>query len=440
LCQAHEIRTPLHQVTRFVDLLDQTPLDKEQKSFVGMLKSSAQGLMTVINDVLDYSKLEAGHMKLENVPFEPLAVAKGSIEAVWASCDERHLWLRLDWDTQIPFKLKSDPNRLRQILLNLLSNAIKFTKEGGITLKVTYVGSVDRANDSISNNKPHQPMIKFAVNDTGIGISKEQKNIIFQKYQQANNSIARNYGGTGLGLSICHSLVHMMGGTIGVDTELGQGASFWFLLPATLPTAKDLAGEADEEEGCEANSVSNTGNNPLPNECNLHKQQAEKQGLNILVAEDNKVNQKLVVKMLQRLGHTAVVAENGKEAIEMVERWGAAADGSLPRRVDNVDEKDCHPPFDICLMGIQMPVCDGFEATKRLRCMGYTGLPIYGLTASVVRSDYAELGFNDWLPKPIRLKELKVKLHQLLKLEQQEGNTELGITLPSGAACGEEKQ
>ena len=214
-------------------------------------------------------------------------------------------------------------------------------------------------------------------------------NLIFQKYQQANNAIARNYGGTGLGLSICQSLVHMMGGSIGVDSELGQGASFWFVLPANLPTAKDLAGEIDEEEGTEGNSLhtsinANKGINPLPQKCSLHNQKTEKQGLNILVAEDNKVNQKLVVNMLQRLGHTAMVAEKGKEAIKMVERWGAAADGSLLRGDDIVDEKDCHPPFDICLMDIQMPVCDGFEATKRLRCMGYTGLPIYGLTASVV--------------------------------------------------------
>jgi CheY-like chemotaxis protein len=415
MCQAHEIRTPLHQVTGFVDLLDQTKLDKEQKSYVGLLKSSAQGLMTVINDVLDYSKLEAGHMKLENIPYEPLSVAKGSLEAVRASCEERHLYLRLDWDTKIPFKLKNDPNRLRQILLNLLSNAIKFTKVGGIILQASYLDSVDHLDDSLCNNKPQQqqPMIKFAVVDTGIGISNEQKSIIFQKYQQANNTIARNYGGTGLGLSICHSLVEMMGGSIGVDSELGKGASFWFVLPANMPTAKDLAGEADEEESNETNAVctsTNIGMGQLPNKTS--------QGLNILVAEDNKINQKLVVNMLQRLGHTAVVAENGNEAIEMVQRWGAAGDRSLPR------SDDCHPPFDVCLMDIQMPVCDGFEATKRLRCMGYTCLPIYGLTASVVRSDYSDLGFNDWLPKPIRMKDLKVKLHQLLQL-QQVGNGEL---------------
>ena len=126
--------------------------------------------MTVINDVLDHSKLEAGHMKLENIPFEPLAVAKGSIEAVRASCADRHLYQRLDWDIKIPLKLNKDPNRLRQILLNLLSNAIKFTKEGGITLKVTYLGTIDSANDFISNSKPRQTMIKFAVMDTGIGI------------------------------------------------------------------------------------------------------------------------------------------------------------------------------------------------------------------------------------------------------------------------------
>ncbi|CAB9521158.1 respiration control sensor protein ArcB [Seminavis robusta] len=424
---AHEIRTPLHQVTGFVDLLDQTQLDKEQRSFVGVLKASVQGLMTVINDVLDYSKLEAGHMKLENIPYEPLSVTKGSIEAVRAGCEERSLYLQLDWDTRIPFKLKNDPNRLRQILLNLLSNSVKFTKKGGITVRACYLnGNLDdssdwshqeqkrRDNTTSANNDTDQPMVKFTVSDTGIGISEEHKKIVFQKYQQANATIARNYGGTGLGLSISYSLVQMMGGTMGVESELGKGTSFWFVLPAVMPTEKDLAGEMDEDEmtlptapaspstsscGAPQSSPVSTQNGSTHGSCSGSA--ARKQiGLNVLVAEDNKVNQKLVVNMLRRMGHTASVAENGMEAIEMIEKSG-------------------HDQFDICLMDIQMPVCDGFEATKRLRSMGYTDLPIFGLTASMGRSDYEELGFNDWLPKPIRMKDLKVKLYQLWKLAQQ---------------------
>ncbi|CAB9515627.1 Hybrid signal transduction histidine kinase [Seminavis robusta] len=463
---AHEIRTPLHQVTGFVDLLDQTQLDKEQRSFVGVLKTSVQGLMTVTNDVLDYSKLEAGHMKLENIPYEPLAVAKGSLEAVRAACEERNLYLQLDWDTRIPFKLKNDPNRLRQILLNLLSNSVKFTKKGGITVRACYLnGTTDDSSQrdhsygehkadgttnftTIKENNHGKPMVKFTVSDTGIGISEEHKKVIFQKYQQANATIARNYGGTGLGLSISNSLVEMMGGSMGVESQVGNGATLWFLLPAVIPTEKDLAGEMDEDETTLPTSPTATisnGSSCTPqyscqstqngsNSGSSDNMAKPRMGLNVLVAEDNKVNQKLVVNMLRRLGHTASVAENGKEAIEMIEKGGANQ-------------------FDICLMDIQvrtgggylfssnpsksnelthhdpdtqlddahgqMPVCDGFEATKRLRSMGYTDLPIYGLTASMARSDFVELGFNDWLPKPIRLKDLKVKLNHLWKLQHQ---------------------
>jgi signal transduction histidine kinase/ActR/RegA family two-component response regulator len=360
---AHEIRTPLHQVTGFIDLLDQTRLDPEQKSFVRLLKSSAQGLMTVISDVLDYSKLEAGKMKLEWIPYEPLSVVEGSLAAVRASCEENNLFLNLEWSKGIPYKLKGDPNRLRQILLNLLSNAVKFTKQGGISVKALPV----KADPSTSGN--NGPMVRFEISDTGMGISAEHKNIIFRKYQQANAAVARNFGGTGLGLSICQSLSQNMGGTIGVESELGHGATFWVTLPADIPAEADMAERAEDD----------------PTEFS--------RGLHILVAEDNKVNQKLLANMLKRMGHTSEIAFNGKKAIEMLE--------------ENPNG------YDVILMDIQMPVMDGLEATRRIRSMGYADLPIFGLTASVTRSDFSELGLDDWLPKPIPMKELRSKLHRL---------------------------
>ncbi|KAL7572744.1 hypothetical protein ACA910_009011 [Epithemia clementina (nom. ined.)] len=351
---AHEIRTPLHQVTGFIDLLDQTCLNKEQKSFVNLLKTAAKGLMTVISDVLDFSKLEAGKMKLESIPYQPLSVVQGSIEAVQQSCDERNLYLDLQWDNSIPFIIKGDPNRVRQIMLNLLSNAIKFTKEGSICVQGIPVGG-------------DQPMVKFIVKDTGVGLAEEHQSTIFLKYQQANASVTRQYGGTGLGLSICQLLVKGMGGSIGVESELGKGSSFWFTIPAELPADE---GEVDVNE-----------DDPAMDSTSLH----------ILVAEDNKVNQKLVVHMLKRFGHTCDVADNGKIAVEMVQ--------------------DGH--YDCCLMDIQMPTMDGLEATKTLRSMGYTDLPIYGLTASVARSDFRELGFNAWITKPVPMKDIKAKLRQI---------------------------
>jgi len=375
---AHEIRTPLHQVTGFVDLLDQTTLNTEQRSFVQLLKASTQGLMTVINDTLDYSKLEAGKMKLERITYEPLMVTEGSLEAVRATAEEKHLWLKLQWSKDIPFRLLGDPNRLRQVLLNLLSNAVKFTSHGGITVGATLV---PKNNDPASPSSATSSVVRFTVSDTGMGVSKEHRETIFQKYQQANLSVARNFGGTGLGLSICQLLVQNMGGSIGVEDNLhfdnnnnntDKGACFWFELPVQEPVERI----STEDEVAAAQKV-----------------EEETACLNILVVEDNKVNQKVVTHMLKRMGHKSTVADNGKIAIDMI---------------DHQQLK-----YDLVLMDIQMPVMDGLEATRRLRKMGYHDLPIYGLTASVARSDYTELGFNDWLTKPIPMKELKTKLRRI---------------------------
>ena len=357
---AHEIRTPLHQVTGFVDLLDQTHLDSEQRSFVRLLKSSACSLMTVINDVLDFSKLEAGKMKLEHIPFEPKAVVQGSMEAVRPAIEDKGLCFNLDWGARIPFKILGDPNRLRQILLNLLQNAAKFTPEGSVRVRVEHAKEKDEKG---------RALLKFHVADTGIGINPTHLKRIFVQYQQADPSIARQYGGTGLGLSICKYLVENMGGRIGVESELGVGTTFSFTIPCEVP--EERATERQDDEG----------HAPHNEACTLH----------VLVAEDNIVNKKLVASMLKRMGHTAMLVENGKEAIDAIE----------------------HTKFDVILMDIQMPVMDGIEATRRLRSSGYNHLPIIGLTASVHRTDYEELGFNDWISKPVPMKDLKAKLYHI---------------------------
>ena len=286
---AHEIRTPLHQVTGFIDLLDTTPLNPEQKSFVKLLMSSAQGLMTVINDVLDYSKLEAGKMKLESIPYEPLSVVEGCLAAVRAGCEDRGLYLQMECDNKVPFRLMGDPNRLRQILLNLLSNAVKFTEHGGINVSIL---------DYHQNQRDSVPIIKFVVKDTGIGISDDHKDLIFNQYQQGSVSVARNFGGTGLGLSICKLLVQNMGGSIGIQSEQHQGSSFWFTLPAEVP-----------QENPDSGLPALLDDTFLRNESCMH----------ILVVDDNKINQKVVTKMLSRMGHTFDVAWNGMVAVEMIQ-------------------------------------------------------------------------------------------------------------------------
>jgi len=355
------------------------PLTKEQKGFVKLLQSSAEGLMTVINDVLDYSKLEAGEMKIESIPYEPLSVTRGTVAAVQTACREKKLSLKVDWDKNIPYRLLGDPNRLRQILLNLLSNSLKFTKRGGIQVRTCTLDSMDEFvqkhthQSTISEGtacQSNQKWVKYTVSDTGVGIGEEHQKLVFQKYNQGTLSVASNFGGTGLGLSICQLLVQSMGGEIGVDSQLGKGSSFWFLLPAVPVSRPDADNEAGKVE--------------------VDEKREESTGLHILVAEDNGVNQKLIANMLKRLGHTSTIAENGQIAIDML----LQENGSQ---------------FDLVLMDVQMPVMDGVEATSRLRTLGFVDLPILGLTASVKQSDYRDLGFDDWLSKPIPLKDLKEK-------------------------------
>lgn len=344
-----------------------------------------------------------------------------------------------------------DPNRLRQVLLNLLSNAVKFTEKGGIHVQVssttrppkrasnstvttagattaTSTNDIDGSNSSLRSlsssslldrkeegngiirgnlrNSTTIPLrgdgprfLKIVVTDTGMGISKENQDTIFEKYQQANLSVARNFGGTGLGLSICKLLVQeTMDGSIGVDSDEEWGSSFYVTVPIELPR-EVIDGTIRDGNGDEDNQKNAT-------------------SMNILVAEDNKINQKLVANMLKRMGHRSTLVENGRQAIDMIEKQH-----SLHRSTNGGGL--C---YDAVLMDIQMPVMDGLEATRRLRTMGYSDLPILGLTASVKRSDYEELGFDDWLPKPILMKDLKAKLYKLHS-EHCEDSDELSIGL-----------
>eukprot|EP00529_Nitzschia_sp_RCC80_P008580 CAMPEP_0113523836 /NCGR_PEP_ID=MMETSP0014_2-20120614/45906_1 /TAXON_ID=2857 /ORGANISM="Nitzschia sp." /LENGTH=1203 /DNA_ID=CAMNT_0000421929 /DNA_START=35 /DNA_END=3646 /DNA_ORIENTATION=+ /assembly_acc=CAM_ASM_000159 len=471
---AHEIRTPLHQVTGFIDLLDQNMAAskqsgssstcncahcccstdavntgqrlfrgrpdrtyprrqsmasisdigkdnfEEQRGYVKLLKTSAQQLMTVISDVLDYSKLEVGEMRFECIAYEPLSVVKGSMEAVRQSCVEKGLRLALDdWSKDIPFRIMGDPNRLRQVLLNLLSNAVKFTKTGAITIHAetfTAKKSASKQEKNVDNktfDEEEQRWIKFVVSDTGMGISDENRALVFQKYQQANLSIARHFGGTGLGLSICRLLVKTMGGIIDVESEEGKGSSFFFTVPAKLPQRSDSEGEGESEEVVNDDPRSRLEKNPSGGFVQRIK---EEKVMNILVAEDNKINQKLVVNMLGRMGHKCSVADDGQYAIDMV--CENTPDGDSSKCV-----------YDAVLMDVQMPRMDGLEATRRLRQLGYNDLLIIGLTASVKRSDYIELGFDDWLPKPILMKDLRAKL---LRLQSMKGS-EAESTTPSSS-------
>jgi CheY-like chemotaxis protein len=358
---AHEIRTPLHQVVGSIELLAVSGLNAEQIESVDMLQTSAHALMAIINDLLDFTKLESGNMKIETIPFEVRGVLEGSVACVQPQVYEKGLHVSCQIDQGVPIRLMGDPNRLRQVVLNMLSNAVKFTSQGRVDIESK---TMPQEDGSIR--------IRFTVADTGIGIPKEECERIFNPYQQADVSVSRNYGGTGLGLAICKSLVENMDGEIGVDSVVGVGTTFWFEIPFGL-YAKPHAPEEKKAE-----SDSNRSN--------------EISGLEVLVAEDNKVNQKVVVRMLQRLGHHPTVVENGQECVA---------------EITNSSKK-----YDIILMDWQMPVMDGIDATKEIRRKGYnmSDLPIVGLTASIQFLDFFELGMNDCLKKPVRISDLKAAL------------------------------
>jgi len=361
---AHEIRTPLHQVIGFIELLVKNRLtSREKEDILHTLQSSTVSLMTIINDVLDFTKLEAGKMQLESIPFDPCAVCRGCLETIAAVAEQKKLQISGDCQ-EFPSLAIGDPNRIRQVLLNLLSNAVKFTHQGSVTLNMTRHTSISNRDEDGDDNC----VLRFTVRDTGIGIPSESIQDVFNKFRQTSASVARQYGGTGLGLAICKILVQAMGGSITVTSQLDKGSVFSFDIPVQV---------------CEPNQ-----RRPIveDGECSDSKVR-----LNVLVAEDNKVNQKLVKAMLKNIGHDVCIVENGREAVEELDQ--------------NLIE------YDVVLMDVQMPIMDGCEATQLIRSKGWTkdALPIIGLTASFQKSQlpyYQEIGMNDCIGKPVRLKAL----------------------------------
>ena len=377
---AHEIRTPLHQIIGYADLLELTQLSNDQLEHVKMIQNSTGLLMAIINDLLDYSKLEDGKLQLERICFDPKGVFNGCVAAFEKEAEEKGLALHGQLSDDLPAQLIGDPNRIRQILLNLLQNAFKFTETGSITIAVNQV-----KNETIDDSHMR---LRCEVIDTGIGIDQSRQAIVFEKYQQAHVSVARNYGGTGLGLAICKSLSENMGGSIMLHSELGKGTTVIVEIPFELPPSEKVRVKAAFIEESpylesfkrvktEASSSSTEGN-------------AEILGRRILVAEDNKVSQKLVRSMLQRMGYIVTIADNGQIA------------------VDELGKAD----FDLVLMDVQMPVMDGIVATKQIRSLGSSkaNIPVIGLTASYQHSNlqyYLDSGMNNCLGKPVRLNILK---------------------------------
>ncbi|WP_407333099.1 ATP-binding protein [Enterovibrio sp. 27052020O] len=350
---SHEIRTPLNSVMGLLDALQQSPINEEQKTWVLQMDKSAQLLLTIINDVLDLSRVESDRFALhpENInPRESLTVVFNQLKEVSSGKD---IVLEVDVSDNVPNLIYQDGNRFTQILLNLVGNAVKFTEKGKVQIFM-------RVEDDV---------LKLAVKDTGIGISPDRKKDIFQPFIQADGSITRRYGGTGLGLSICKKLVSMMKGSIDFDSQPGVGTTFYIDLPLIKPSAQDIV----QKDIVEDNHI---------------------KPLNVLVAEDSKANQMVVKLMLEKAGHQVILANNGQEAIELI---------------DAAETK-----FDIILMDMSMPILCGIEATKQLRAKG-CGLPIIALTANAMNEDKEkclQAGMDDFVTKPIRSVVLKQALQR----------------------------
>jgi len=386
---SHEIRTPMNAIIGMADILADTPLTKEQRRYVKIFRSAGENLLTVINDILDLSKVEAGQLELESIPFR-LDELIETTEAVLAfRAQEKGLELKHRLEGDIPLSLRGDPVRLRQILVNLIGNAVKFTETGGVTVEVARLGK------AAPDVEPGRVCFRFAVMDTGIGIPSDKIGAIFDNFTQADSSVTRRYGGTGLGLSISRRLVNLMGGRIWVESEPGRGSSFYFTALLDIAPEADMGsppGAATRPAGVpgtgavagavvpSAAAVAGTGAG-----------EEEAPSLRILLAEDSEDNRLLIKTYLKQSPHCLEMAENGEIAVEKFQQG----------------------EYDLVLMDMNMPVMDGYTATRTIRQWeareGKPATPIIALTAFALKEDEQKsiaAGCDAHLTKPIKKKTL----------------------------------
>lgn len=371
---SHELRTPMNGIIGMADLLSGTELNEEQLYYTQIINKSSESLLHILNEVLDFSKIEAGMMTLDLQMVDIRNVLQSVSDIFYPKVKEKGLTLEIKIDQDLPPLLVTDETRLRQILVNLVGNAAKFTEKGHISVAVELASTLNSGNN---------PILKFTVKDTGIGIPIESQGLLFQSFSQLHPSINRKYGGTGLGLAISKKLAELLGGTIGVDSYEGEGAEFYFTIQVSLPGEERKQGQAvvhssdaQEEKGA---VIEPAGGVYGP--------------LSILIAEDHPVNRQLLQVYLKRRGYTPDLVQNGQEAVQAV----------------------LSKPYDVVFMDIQMPIMDGIEATGIIReKLGH--FPVIIAATAFARKGDKEMclkaGMQDFISKPIHVKELDRVLNE----------------------------